>query len=74
MIFLIVVIFAILALADFPKLIKDKKWREAAILGVFYAGTFTLAALQAYDVTLFSPIKMFQKLITDVLHLGYPQQ
>jgi cyanate permease len=72
MLVLIIVIFLLMALSDFPKLIKDKKWYEVTVLSGLYVLTFTLAALQAAGVTLPSPIKGIQGFITNVLHLAYP--
>lgn len=74
MIILVIVIFILLALSDFPKLIKDKKWYEVSVLSCFYVFVFTLAALQSFGVILPSPAKGIQKIIIDVLHLGYPKQ
>ncbi|SHH94720.1 hypothetical protein SAMN02745823_01598 [Sporobacter termitidis DSM 10068] len=74
MIFLIILIFIIMALADFPKLIKDKRWYEVTILSGVYIFVFVLAALQTSGVTLPSPIKGLQSFITNVLHLTYPKQ
>jgi hypothetical protein len=74
MIVLVVFIFALLALSDFPKLIKDKKWYEVGVLAGFYVFVMTLAVLQAAGVSLPSPVKGIQHLIVEVLHLGYPEK
>ncbi len=74
MIVLVVFIFALLALSDFPKLIKDKKWYEVTVLAGFYVFVLTLAVLQAGGVPLPSPVKGIQHLIVEVLHLGYPEK
>jgi hypothetical protein len=74
MVILVAVIFVVLALSDFPKLIQSKKWYEVTVLAVMYAGVFTLAALQAGGVMLPSPVKGIQHFIVNVLHLGYPKQ
>lgn len=74
MIVLLTVIFILLALSDFPKLVSDKKWYEVSVLSGLYVCVFTLAALMTLGVTLPSPIKGIQNFITDVLHLGYPKQ
>jgi hypothetical protein len=70
---LVTIIFIILALSDFPKLVKDRKWYEVTVLSGFYVFVFTLAALMTFGVTLPSPVKGIQYFITDVLHLGYPK-
>ena len=74
MIVLVAVIFIIMALSDFPKLIKDKKWYEVGILSGLYLCVFTLAALQSSGVVLPSPVKGIQSFITNVLHLAYPKR
>lgn len=73
MIALIIVIFILLGLSDFPKLVHEKKWYTVSLLSCFYVFVFTLAALQSFGVVLPSPIKGIQKFIIDVLHLGYPE-
>ncbi len=73
MIVLLIVIFILLALSDFPNLIKERKWYEVFVLSGFYVFVFTLASLMTFGVTLPSPIKGIQYIITDVLHLGYPK-
>jgi hypothetical protein len=72
-IILLTVIFILLALSDFPKLISDRKWYEVTILSGFYICVFTLAALMTFGVTLPSPVKGIERFITDVLHLSYPK-
>lgn len=72
MIILVIFVFALLALSDFPPLIKDKKWYEVIVLCALYLSVVTLASLQTLGVTLPSPIKGAQTLIVDVLKLGYP--
>lgn len=74
MIFLIIVIFILLGLSDFPKLVHDKKWYEVSVLSGFYVCVFTLAVLQSSGVVLPSPIKGIQSFIVNFLHLGYPKQ
>ena len=73
MIVLVVVIFIILALSDFPELVHNKKWYEVGVLSGLYLFTFTLAALMAFGVTLPSPAKGIQNFIVNILHLGYPK-
>ena len=73
MIVLVIVIFVLMALSDFPELISGKKWYEVSVLAGLYVGVFVLAALQTLGVTLPSPIKGIQSFITNVLHLAYPK-
>ncbi|NLT14284.1 MAG: hypothetical protein GXY05_08060 [Clostridiales bacterium] len=74
MIVLVIGIFLLLALSDFPKLIKEKKWYVVSVLSGFYVFTIVLAVLYTAGVTLPSPIKGIQYLIVDVLHLGLQKQ
>lgn len=73
MIVMVVIIFILMALSDFPKLIHDKKWYETTVLAGIYAIVMSLAVLFAAGVTLPSPIKGIQNFIINVLHLGYPK-
>ena len=73
MIALIVVVFVVMALSDFPSLVKEKKWYEVTVLSGLYAGVFALAALQTSGVVLPSPVKGIESFITNVLHLAYPK-
>lgn len=74
MVLLVIFIFAVLALSDFPKLIRSKKWYEVTVLSCLYVGVFILAVLQATGVKLPSPVKGIQHFIVDFLHLGYPKK
>ena len=70
---LVIAVFIILALADFPKLIKSRKWKAVVVLALFYSTVLTLAILMALGMTLPSPFEGIQKFITNVLKLGYPK-
>ncbi len=72
MIIIVIVLFVLLGLSDFPQLIKNKNWKTVGVLGGLYAAVFTLAALMSFGVTLPSPFIGIQNFIIDVLHLGYP--
>lgn len=74
MFIIVLLIFGLLALSDFPPLVKNKKWYEVTVLSLFYLSVLTLACLQTFGVTLPSPTKGIQKLIVDVLKIGYPQK
>jgi predicted membrane channel-forming protein YqfA (hemolysin III family) len=71
MIFLIIAAFVLLALADFPALVKQKKWYEFTVLSVFFLSAFVLAILQSFEVKIPSPIKGAEYIIRDLLHLTY---
>ncbi len=73
MVLLVIVIFTLLALADFPQLVQDKKWKEVTLLGGLYAAVLALALSSALGATLPSPYVGLQNLIANVLHLGYPK-
>jgi hypothetical protein len=73
MVFLVIAIFILLALADFPQLIQDRQWKDVGLLGGFYAAVLTLAVLSSLGVTLPSPYVSIQYFIANVLHLGYPK-
>lgn len=74
MIMLVILIFTILGLSDFPKLVKEKKWYEVSVLFGFYLFVCTLSVLQSYGIVLPSPIRGIEHFIVNVLHLGYPKQ
>lgn len=74
MIVLLIFVFVLLGLSDFPPLIKKRKWYEVSVLSGFYVFVLTLAILQSSGVILPSPAKGIQRFIIDVLHLGYPKQ
>ncbi len=74
MIVFVIVIFLFMALSDFPKLIKEKKWYDVSVLSGFYVFVMTLAVLHTAGIILPSPAKGIQKFIVNVLHLGYPKQ
>lgn len=74
MIILVIIVFILMALSDFPKLVRSKKWYEVSVLSGFYVFVMTLAVLHTAGVILPSPIKGIQNFIINVLHLGYPKQ
>ena len=74
MVYIVILVFILLALSDFPKLIKEKKWYDVSVLSGFYVLVTVLSVLYTVGVTLPSPIKGIQHLIVDVLQLGYPKQ
>ena len=73
MFILVIVVFILLALSDFPQLIKSKKWKVVGVLGGLYAMVLTFAVLMSFNVKLPSPFVSIQDFITNVLHLGYPK-
>lgn len=74
MVIFVILLFIILAISDFPKLIKEKQWYEVTVLAGLYVFVMTLSVLYAAGVQLPSPIKGIQNFIINVLHLGYPKQ
>jgi hypothetical protein len=74
LIFLILIIFTLLALSDFPSLIKKKKWPEVSVLSFLYVFVFVLAVLQSGGAALPSPALGIQTFLADVLKLSYPKQ
>ncbi len=73
MIFLVILVFAVLAVSDFSFLIHEKKWREVTILSVLYLFVLTFACLQAFGVILPSPAKAIESFIIHDLKLAYPK-
>lgn len=71
MIVLVFIIFGLLALSDFPELIKSKKKYEVTVLSILYIFAVTLASMYSLGITIPSPIKWIQSFIVDVLKLGY---
>lgn len=69
---LVVGVFALLALSDFPPIIKEKKWYELAILSVLYLCVLSLAILQSMQIHIPSPMKGAQFVISELLGLKYP--
>ncbi len=71
MISLLIPLYILIALFDLFHLKKNKKRYELSILFVFFLSAFVLSVLQAYGITIPSPIKGVQYIIKDVLHFGY---
>jgi phage-related holin len=68
---LIIIVFILIALADFPSLIRHKKWYEFTVLSVFFLSAFVLAVLQSLGIPIPSPMKGVAYIIHNVLHLSY---
>ena len=73
MIVLVVMLFGLLALSDFPPLLKSGKRYDIIVLSGLYALGLALVTLQVFDVSFPGPIKGLQILIVDVLKIGYPE-
>lgn len=71
MIVLVFFIFITMALADFPKLIKNKKKYEITVLTVLYALVFAVAVMQVRGIAVPSPVGWIRTLILDVWDIGY---
>ncbi len=67
-------IFALMALSDFPPLVKGKKWYELGFLCFLYVFIFTLAVLQTFGTPAPSPMPPIQKFLAETLKLSYPKQ
>lgn len=67
----IIPVFTLMALSDFPGLIRDRKTKELTILAVLYIAVFILVFLMTLGITIPSPIKWIRDLIIDDLKIGY---
>jgi len=72
MIFLLPV-YAIILIINVPGLIKRKEWRELIAFFVFYTIAFVLGLMYVLDITIPSPMKGLNCLISDLLGLKYPK-
>ncbi|MEL4105833.1 hypothetical protein AAFA46_03165 [Oscillospiraceae bacterium WX1] len=72
MLAVVIIIFALMALADFPRLIREKKRKEITVLLGFYGAVTTLAVIFVLKGSLPSPLTGVKYLLVNVLHLGYP--
>ncbi|NLM83387.1 MAG: hypothetical protein GX189_01600 [Clostridiales bacterium] len=72
LIVLVILVFVLLGIADFPELISKKQWKETIILGVFYAGVFILAILQVTRGEIPSPMMAIHYFIDKCLHMSFP--
>jgi Na+-transporting methylmalonyl-CoA/oxaloacetate decarboxylase beta subunit len=73
LIFLVILIFTVLAVSDFSSLVHEKKWREVTVLSILYLFVLTFACLQASGVVLPSPAKAMESFIVHGLKLAYPK-
>ncbi len=69
----VLVLFGLLALYDFPALLREEKRAEAGILLFFYLSALALVLLLVNGITLPSPAKGIQHVIVDILKIGYPK-
>lgn len=69
---LVVGVFLLLALSDFPQLIQARKWYDAAVLAALYLFVLTMAVMQTLQMTVPSPVKAAQFLISQILGIRYP--
>ncbi|UOO36793.1 hypothetical protein IZU99_05745 [Oscillospiraceae bacterium CM] len=72
MLAVVIMIFAFMALADFSKLIREKKQKEIIVLVGFYGVVTTLAVILVLKGSLPSPLSGVRYLLGNVLHLRYP--
>lgn len=73
MIVILILVFVLIALADFPVLLKKNKKREFVILLIFYILAFTISAMQVFGVKIPSPVPGIKFFIKDVLGLKYSE-
>lgn len=71
MIILLLILFAIIAYANIPPLVKKKQWWDLKVYCAFFIVALTLSVLLMMGVSIPSPIKGIQYIIKDLLHLNY---
>ena len=71
MIILTIIAFAIIALMDLPKLIKNKYWYDLAVYSSFFIFALTIAVLQSFGVTMPNPMKGIAFVLKEILHFSY---
>lgn len=71
MVVLLVGIFSFMALMDLPALIREKNIKEIIVYGIFFVLAFVMSMLLVFGVEIPSPVKFFEFIIGDVLHLSY---
>jgi multisubunit Na+/H+ antiporter MnhC subunit len=69
---LVIVVFLLIGIADFPELISKKKWKEIIVLAVCYAGVFILAIMLVTRGEIPSPMKAIHHFVDTYLKLSYP--
>ncbi|HWS29225.1 MAG TPA: hypothetical protein VN512_03815 [Clostridia bacterium] len=70
---LVILLFAGIAVAELPKMVKNKRWRDLTIYSVVFVLVFALGILIASGVKVPSPIKAVQAFYRDVLGLTFKQ-
>ena len=71
MVFLLILVFIVIALIEIPSLIRKKYWRELVVFLFFLLFVFIMTLLQIIGIKLPNPVKGLEYLIKDVLHLSY---
>jgi len=67
----ILTIFALIALVDMRGLLKKKYRKELIVFSSIFIIALSLSLLLSFGVALYSPIKVSQYFLKDILHLSY---
>lgn len=71
MVFLLIVIFVVIALFEVPNLIKNKYWRELKVFSILLLAAFMLSLFYIVDLPIPNPTKWAEYIVKDILHLNY---
>lgn len=71
MVFLLIVIFIVIALIEVPNLIKNKYWRELKVFSILLLAAFILSLFYIVDLPIPNPTKWAEYIVKDILHLNY---
>lgn len=76
MVFLVIIIYAALALIDVPRLIKKKYWRDLIVYSALMALAVMATLFRVLDVNVPNPVRQTQyvaKWLFEQIHLTYGQ-
>lgn len=71
MIFWVIVVFAAIAVAELPYLIKNKRKKELALFSVIFLIGFVTSILISLKINVTSPVMLLDDFLEKVLHIGY---
>jgi len=71
MIILLLIAFALIAIMDLPKLIKEKQRKEIVVYLSLFAFAFTISFLLVIGIQIPSPVTGIKYIVKDILHLNY---
>ncbi len=63
--------FTMLALVDFPSILKAKQTQELLVYSSLFILAFVISLLQVMNIDVPSPAKGLEYLIKNVLHIAY---